>query len=97
MGRIYKSTRAAAHNPLKPKLASRGEHFFSVAFGMLDVLNATVRVTKHPSQRILSLDQRLPSDIRTHDKMVKSQGHALQDCDSSGLVRPPESVVHAWY
>jgi|SRR5215475_11465075 len=77
MGRIYKPTRAACSQSPQAQAAGSGEHFFSVVFGMLDVLNATARVTKHPSQRILSLDQRPPSDIVTHDKKIKSQGHGF--------------------
>jgi len=48
-----------------------------VLLSVFDVLNVPARLTKHPPQRILALDQRLAPDIITHNKKIESQGHSF--------------------
>ena len=54
-----------AHDAFKAELADCFEHFLAVTLGVLDVLNATSRLTKHPFQRNLALDQWLSPDVVT--------------------------------
>jgi hypothetical protein len=51
MGRIYQPTRADCSQSPQAQACRRRRTFLFVAFGMLDVLNATAQATKHRSQR----------------------------------------------
>ena len=53
------------HDAFKADLADGCEHFLAVTLGVLDVLNTTARIAKHPLQRILALDQRPAPDVVT--------------------------------